>query len=1091
MSKSFTAFAALCAAVLAASAGSAQEPRSKAPLAEPSLSPDGSEIAFASGGDIWTVPAQGGVARLLVTDPATESRPLWSPDGSRLAFASNRGGTTNIYVLTLATGRVERLTWGDVNEQLDGWSRDGKWIYFTSGINDVTRLGDVFRVSSSGGTPLEVSRERYLNEFQSAPSPDGKTVALAAKGISSGQWWRNGSSHIDQSELWLKPIADGAPHKRLMASGARHAWPMWSKDGGALFFMSDRGGSENLWRLPLNGGEPQQLTKFDSGRVLWPSIGGPSDEIVFERGFGIWRFDPKTGRASEVPITLRGSPAGAGERRLSETSFQELGLSPDGKKVAVTARGEVFAASAEDGGTAQRVSRTPTAEAQPVWSPDSRRLLYVAERGLDSQLVEYDVATETERTLTSGQGRVEAPSWSPDGKMIAYFRAPREMRVITLGDDRKVLSDTVVFTGAYGSTEPSWSPDGRWIAFSVIDRKSFTNIHVVPATGGEARPISFLANGDTGRRVAWSPDGKYVLFSSAHRSEPSQMIRVDLLPNVPKFREDAFREMFKATESTPDKPNPSPTTPPGETKAEDEAAAPAELPAAAPAKGKAAAGAKAKTTSVKIVFEGIRERATILPLGMSADDPAISPDGKTLVFSGSSGSGPANLYSYNLDELAKEPPFPQALTSSRRPKGDYAFTPDSKKIFFLEAGAVTSTPIESPKAKVTAVTAEMEVDFDVEKRVVFDQAWGTLNRRFYDPNFHGRDWNAARGATAPYVEGARTPDEMRRVINLMIGELNASHSGLNRSPELNPAPRVGDLGLRFDREAYEAGRGLAVREVIRLGPADLEGSIKVGDVLLAVDGTAIGRTANLDQLLQGKIGRRTVLRVAPGGDAAKARNVVVRPIGGAVATGLLYRQWVNDRRAYVNRISGGKLGYVHIPDMGDQSLAQLYVDLDAENQGKQGVVIDIRNNNGGYVHGRVLDVFSRKTILTMTPRDLFGLPSRQALGQRAFDSPTVLVTNESSLSDAEDFTEGYKLLGLGQVVGTPTSGWIIYTSGQPLIDGSILRVPFIKIEDTKGQNMELNPRPVDIRVERPLGETLTGRDAQLEAAVQELLKRVQ
>jgi len=1086
MSRSFTAFAAACAVVLAASAGSAQEPTARPPLAEPSLSPDGSEIAFASGGDIWTVPAQGGVARLLVTDPATESRPLWSPDGKRLAFTSNRGGTTNIYVLTLATGQVERLTWADVNEQLDGWSRDGKWIYFTSGINDVTRLGDVFRVSSAGGTPLEVSRERYLNEFQSAPSPDGKSVALVAKGISSGQWWRNGSSHIDQSELWLKPVADGAPHKRLLPSGARNAWPMWSRDGGAIYFMSDRGGAENLWRLPLNGGEAQQLTRFTAGRVLWPSIGGPSDEIVFERGFGVWRFDPKTGRVAEVPITLRGAPAGAGERRLSETSFQSLALSPDGKKAAVIARGEVFAAPAEDGGTAQRVSRTPTAETQPIWSPDSRRILYVAERGLDSQLVEYDVATETERTLTSGAGRVESPAYSPDGDMIVYTRAPRELRVIRLGADRKPVSDTVLFTGALAGNEHSWSPDGRWVAFSVIDRKSFTNVHVVPAAGGEARPISFLGNGDTGRRLAWSPDGKYVLFSTSHRSEPSQMIRVDLLPNVPKFREDAFREMFKATETGPDKPNPVPTSPPGETKGE-EASPPADL-AAPSAKGKAG---KAKVTPVRIVFEGIRERATALPLGMSADDPVISPDGKTLVFSGSNGSGPANLYAYSLDELAKEPPVPQPLTSSRRGKGDYAFTPDSKKIFFLEGGTVTSTPIESPKTKATSITAEMEVDFDVEKRAVFDQAWGTLNRRFYDPNFHGRDWAGARTATAPYLEGARTPDEMRRVINLMIGELNASHSGLNRSPDLNPAPRVGDLGLRFDREAYEAGRGLIVREVIRLGPADLEGSIKVGDALLAVDGTAVGPIANLDQLLQGKIGRRTVLRIAPGADAAKARDAVVRPIGGAVATGLLYRQWVNDRRAYVNRISGGKLGYVHIPDMGDQSLAQLYVDLDAENQGKQGMVIDIRNNNGGYVHGRVLDVFSRKTVLTMTPRDLFGLPSRQALGQRAFDAPTVLVTNESSLSDAEDFTEGYKLLGLGQVVGTPTSGWIIYTSGQPLIDGSVLRVPFIKIEDTKGQNMELNPRPVDIRVERPLGETLAGRDAQLEVAVQELLKRVQ
>ena len=185
-------------------------------LGEPALSPDGSEIAFVSGGDIWTAPAAGGIAHLLVTDPATESRPVYSPDGTKLAFTSTRGGTANIYILDFASGAVRRLTYADANEELNGWSRDGKWIYFASGINDVGREDDIFRVSSEGGTPLEVSREAYLSEFQSAPSPDGSKIALMAKGISDIQWWRNGHSHIDETEFWLKPVADGAPYARLL-----------------------------------------------------------------------------------------------------------------------------------------------------------------------------------------------------------------------------------------------------------------------------------------------------------------------------------------------------------------------------------------------------------------------------------------------------------------------------------------------------------------------------------------------------------------------------------------------------------------------------------------------------------------------------------------------------------------------------------------------------------------------------------------------------------------------------------------------------------------------------------------------------------
>ena len=242
---------------------------------------------------------------------------------------------------------------------------------------------------------------------------------------------------------------------------------------------------------------------------------------------------------------------------------------------------------------------------------------------------------------------------------------------------------------------------------------------------------------------------------------------------------------------------------------------------------------------------------------------------------------------------------------------------------------------------------------------------------------------------------------------------------------------------------------------------------------------------DLDALMLDRASKRTTLTIRSGG---ATREAVVRPISSTVASGLLYRHWIDAQRAYVDRISGGRLGYVHIADMSSDALNQLYLDLDAQNQGKEGVVVDVRNNNGGFVNGYVLDVFSRRNYLTMTPRDFTAEPSRQALGQRALGSPTVLLTNESSLSDAEDFTEGYRDLGLGKVVGVPTAGWIIYTANVPLIDGSVVRLPSTRILDINGKDMEMHPRPVDVAVERPLGETLLGKDAQLEAAVAELLK---
>ena len=924
-----------------------------------------------------------------------------------------------------------------------------------------------------------------------------------ARGLSNGQWWRNGHSHIDETELWLKPVDTEGGYRKLLPSGAKHAFPMWSPDGASLSYMSDESGAENLWRTPVAGGAPTQLTRFTSGRVLWPSIAYDGRAIVFERDFGIWRWNAATGQAAAVPIQLRGAPAGEGDRHLNESSFREIALSPDGKKVAVVAHGEVFAAPAKDGGPAQRITRTPTAESDLVWSPDSRRLAFLSEDGADVRLTQYDFGSSKTVTLSRGAGAVQSAAYAPDGKSIAYVHGERELRVATLGPDGAPTAERTVFTGALEGRDaaPVWSPDGRWLAFGVTGPKAFRNVYVAPAAGGEARPVSFLANGNTGRRVAWSPDGTYILVDTSQRSEDVKIVRIDLLPHVPKYREDAFQDLFKPADQ-PDKPSTRPTVPsaPGRapaktTEVTPEAAPKPQRTADAAAKAGDDKGSddddrpapkKGPVKPVRIVFEGLRERATVLPLGMSADTPVISPDGKTLVFRARQGERDT-LYSYSLDELAKEPPAPHELASSEKGKGDVAFTPDSKTVFYREGGKIVSSPIESPKAKPVAVSAELDTDFDAEKMVVFDEAWNTLNRRFFDAGFNGHDWVAVRDRFRPQAQGARNGDELRRIINLMIGELNASHSGIAKAPDAAEAAaraHVGDLGVRFDRAAYEAGRGLVIREIVTLGPVDTAGGVHVGDRLLAVDGAEVGPHDNLDRLLIGKVGRRTVLRVAPA--SGPAREVVVRPVTVQVASGLLYRQWVNDRRAYVEKISGGKIGYVHIADMSDASLAQLYVDLDAQNQNRQGVVIDVRNNNGGYVNGYALDVFTRRNYLTMTTRDLFPVPSRSALGQRALGLPTVLVTNESSLSDAEDFTEGYRTLGVGKVVGQPTAGWIIYTGPQPLIDGSAVRVPGTRVQDNRGQTMEGHPRPVDVTVERPLGETETGRDAQLEAAVKVL-----
>jgi C-terminal processing protease CtpA/Prc len=322
----------------------------------------------------------------------------------------------------------------------------------------------------------------------------------------------------------------------------------------------------------------------------------------------------------------------------------------------------------------------------------------------------------------------------------------------------------------------------------------------------------------------------------------------------------------------------------------------------------------------------------------------------------------------------------------------------------------------------------------------------------------------------------------------MLGELNASHMGISApvagSGDGPPRGTVGKLGLRFDSAEYLGTGKLRVTEMVPLGPAALSGGIKAGDYLAAVDGIPIAANTNLDELLDHKVNTRVVLIIGGAGN----REVVVRPASTQAEKDLVYRQWANLQRAYVDKASGGRLGYVHIRDMSAQALEQLYLDLDSENQGREGVVVDVRNNNGGFVNVYAIDVLARRSYLQMTERDAAPAPARAVLGQRVLERPTILVTNRHSLSDAEDFTEGYRALKLGKVVGEPTAGWIVYTSNTTLIDGSVLRLPGTRVTTAGGAPMEMNPRPVDIAVDKPVGET--GSDSQLDAAVRELLKEL-
>ncbi len=1041
---------------------------------EPAIAPDGSEIAFISGGDIWTVPVTGGIARLLVASVGSASRPIYSPDGKRIAFtATKNGGAGDAYVLTLDTGDLKRLTFDDGRSDVSGWSHDGMYVYFASAKNNIFGKNDIFRVPASGGTPSTVVGERYFEQTQGAPSRDGSTLAYKCGGF--GQWWRRGHVHIDESAICTKRIG-GAAYAHVTPGDSVEQWPMWGPDDRTIYYVSDRTGAANLWAQPL-GGKGRALTQFTNDRVLYPSIDSAAKTIVFERDFGIWTYDVASGNTKALAIVRRGLPADVTPQHVTLTNgFRGLAVAPDAKKVAFVARGQVFAASAVDGGEAVRVTKADANAQEPTWASDSRRLAYISDAdGLDHVYL-YDFKTNAETRITEGALGDAYPNFSPDGKKLAYDRDGHELHI----RDLETKADTIVARGYLASRPPinssgaiAWSPAGDALAFVAIDGRGFETVHVAHTDGRAEQQVGFIANGNV-EDLTWSPDATRIYYITGQRTEAAQVVQIDLFPRKPLFREDRFRDLFneEPTRRTPPQPAPVPSA----------SSAPATaLATMSPAPAASGSPAGKRTT---VVLENIRERATVLPVGVDADGLAITNDGKTLVLTASA-AGQQNVYSFNVDELAREQPIAKQLTATTGGKASLQVARDGKDAaYILDQGRVAVVNLADGRVRPIAIVAELDADISKDKMEMFAQAWRATNETFFSPTFNGVDWNAVRTQYEPYIRGARTYDEVRRLLNMMDGELNASHMGAG-APR-NARRTEGNLGVAFDAAEIERTGHLKLTEIVNRGPVALAGTVKLGDTLVAIDGHAIGQHENVDELLQNTIGKRTQLTFE---NERGKREVAVLPVSDGEVGQLRYRDWVESRRAIVTKASGGRIGYVHIADMSSAALDQLYLDLDAENQSREGVVIDVRDNNGGFIDPYVADVFLRRDYLRFSPRNgPSSVGTRSNLGQRAFGRKTVLLTNEHSLSDAENFAEGYRALKLGKIVGEPTAGWIIFTYGMTLVDGSSYRLPRTAVTTLDNQPLERHPRPVDVRVARPLGEAATD-DAQLRTAVETLLKR--
>lgn len=1105
----------------------------------PALSPDGRLVAFVHASDVWLVERSGGSAERLTAHYAYHARPLFSPDGSRLVFSSTRTGGGDLYYLPLDMGTVERVTYLDAACTPQDWTPDSKQLYFT--LNHEQQGTAVYRVPLAGGTPIQLYAEPYESLTSVAVAPNGSELAL---NLTHGRWWRRGPNPYAPSSIWLaaalplpvpnpvelaENIADTALPQQLVGSGTDLAapysglnrWPLWTPDGRGIYFVSDRDGVENIWLQPIDGGPPRQITHFKDGRLLWPTIARTTGTIVFERAETIWQLDLASGETAPLLIQARVdtkfTPVYTDTRLRS---VQELALSPDGKKTAFVVRGEIFADFASKDtdkelrqGLSFRVTKTQARESEPIWTPNSRAILYLSDRHGEPEIYRYDFASRTETRLTHDQQASKSHlACSPDGKWVAYIYGTDQIYLLQLetGETHPFARGSFVWSRGL-----AWSPDSRWLAYISHDKHFFGNVHVQRIDTDTSRQITFLSN-VSGSRLLWSPDGRFLIFTTGQYRREAQIVRVDLRPPEPLFREAEFEKLFaeqkKPSEREQEQPaeeqqraggNGAPTTdppagagkattttraqtaeppnpeqPPVKTSSENQPTD-QETPSETPSNG--------KDKQVEIVFAGIERRLQFLtPPQLDADAQAISPNSRDLLFRAEVAEK-TNIWALALDEPRQDNPLRQ-LTQTNGSKRSVQFAPDAKTFYYIEDGQITIRKFPFGNEPTSLQTrAEQTVDFHQEKLQIFSETWRLLRDTFYDAAFRGRDWAALHDYYLPLVQGAQTQGDVTGILNLMIGELSASHTGVYWYG--GSAGEDGYIGLIFDAVELSERGLLRVAALLPDGPAALLAEPpQIGEYLMAVNDVPLTPTTSLNQLLSRTIGQRVRLRFAPTPESDTTRELAVRPINDNRYGELRYRAWVRANAAYVNRASDGRLGYVHIAEMSYAAYQQFLLDLDAETQARAGVVVDIRYNRGGHISTFILDVLARQQVLRAGFRDHATSDVYHLSGNRRLQKPTILVTNEASFSDAEVFTEIYRRLGLGQVVGKPTGGGVIGTVGVTLLNGSTLRLPMYAYHTLEGADLEGEGRPVDMLVERPLGEWVIGRDRQLDAAVAALLE---
>ena len=1043
------------------------------------ISPDGNTIAFCYQGDIYTVPAEGGKATQLTTNPAYDTHPIWSPDGKHLAFSSDRQGSLDIYIMNKEGGVPRRLTTHSGKETPVAFTDNEHILFEASLMPDAqsiqfpsSQFPQIYQVNIKGGQPTLYST---LPMEDISVADDGSTLLYHDKKGYEDPWRKHHTSSITR-DIWLTKLnGDERTYSKLTDFQGEDRSPVWAADGRSFYYLSEKDGTSNIYRRNLDGSGETQLTHHTQHPVRFLSA-ARNGTLCYGYNGEIYTLkeDRKPQKLSVRIITDQTQPTLI--HQIKTSGATEIAVSPEGKEIAFILHGDVFV-TATDYKTTRKITDTPEQERNLSFSPDGRSLAYSSERDGMWQIYRSSLTVEEEKLftyatdikeerLTDNRATSFQPQFSPDGKKIAFLENRTTLRVMTLTDKsiRTAMDGQYEYSYSDGDQWFEWSPDSRWLLTGYIGTGGWNNSDVaLVSASGNGEIHNLTESGYTDTHAKWVLGGKAMIWESdraGYRSHGSWGAESDIY--IMFFDLDAY-ERFRMNKE--------------ELALLEEKEEEKEKAGKKDGKDKKKEEKNTKVEPLEFDLENCRDRIVRLTVNSSHLGDAILTEKGDKLYYQASFEGGYDLWEHDLKEgktkiLLKDIGY-----------GSLQSDKDHKHIFLCTQGGIRK--IDTKKSETKPV--EFEAVFNYypykEREYIFEHIWKQVLEKFYRADLHGADWKNYHEAYLRFLPHINNNYDFQEMLSEMLGELNGSHTGARYSAP-GATLQTACLGVFFD-PAY-TGDGLKIKEIIKQGPfAVKKTDVTPGCIIDKIDGRPINKNTDFYPMLEGKAGKNVRLSIY-NPDGGKRFEVSVKAISQSRQNELLYKRWVKRNEEMVEKLSGGRIAYVHVKGMDSPSFRTVYSELLSDrNRNKEAAIVDTRHNGGGWLHDDLATLLSGKEYQRFVPRG-------QYIGSDPYNKwlkPSCVLVCEDNYSNAHGFPWVYKELKIGKLIGTPVPGTMTAVWWERQIDPTLVfGIPQVGCMDMRGNYMENLQLEPDIKIYNSPEKSLQGIDEQLEAAVKEMLK---